>query len=137
MFKYIIFPLYVIPISSQLQGTPGRPQRIRNPVSNPSMVSPSPDGRRRVSVELGPIPSTSNKRGKNKMIVQSSQDGFEDEDENEEDDENQEENKPSSDAPEFVKPPKKKQKRKKQKKTTTDEAVCSCFVSISFIFDIL
>lgn len=44
MFKYILFPLYVMPISSQSQATPSRPQRIHNPVSNSSMVSPSPDG---------------------------------------------------------------------------------------------
>lgn len=113
MFKYILFPLYVIPMSSQLQATPGQSQRIRNPVFNPSMVSPSPDGFWRVSVKR--ISLTSKKGGKEQsIVVQYSQDGFEE----------KEENKPSSNDPKVFKPPKKKQKPKKQKKTTTHEAVC-------------
>ncbi|EGG07672.1 uncharacterized protein MELLADRAFT_105718 [Melampsora larici-populina 98AG31] len=55
-----LYKLFLVMPSSQSHETPStasRPQRLRKPPSNPGMISPSPDSRRRVSVDRLPRPS--------------------------------------------------------------------------------
>ncbi|EGG11591.1 uncharacterized protein MELLADRAFT_59702 [Melampsora larici-populina 98AG31] len=61
--------------SNTLTGTPSRPQRTRHPPSNPNMVSPCPDGRRRVSLDQqtkSPGPSQRKRKHQSSIAVSDS-----------------------------------------------------------------
>lgn len=93
---------------SQLtQDTPTRPQRVRQPVSNPGMVAPSPDSRQRVSAEHAPkVKSTLKKAEDQETTVIALSQG---------------ENDSEGESPQVVK--RKKNSKAKKRKNTTNQSV--------------
>lgn len=131
MFKYIFIQLSVVPSGSSTvnfplsnqqpsQATPSRPQRSWQPVVNPGMVSPSPDGRRRVSVNRETQPKKVNNIKSNDAPVIISSPNYKEEES-------------SSDTPEVVQLS--SNNSKKKKKVDSDKPVSTPFYESLFKFE--
>lgn len=132
MFKYLFIQLFVVPSGSSAsnppnatqqssQATPSRPQRSRQPVINPGMVSPPPDGRRRVSVNHAAQLKTVDKtKSTDAPVIISSPDREESEKESSSDTPEVVQVQPSSNSANNLK---KKLKKKKKKKADSDKPV--------------
>lgn len=110
---------------SQVDLTPSsasRPQRSRLPPSNPGMIAPSPDSRRRVSADHGrsPAPRTSKRNRESSSAVIEDSDGNSS---SEEESENEESGK--SEKKKSKKKKKKTRRPLKKKKDKDNPEVCS------------